>query len=138
MSYSKLRKKTSYLKPDIVIIDKKSKTLDIFELTVPTEHRIKTANELKFQKYQHFKSNIKTHTVKVTPFEIGSHTGYISHENKKSIHSLHKFWDKNITLKKFTQNISAVTVLSSYFIFNLTNQETWESPKPIPGPFPNK
>ena len=86
----------------------------------------------------HFKSDIKTHTVKVTPFEIESHTGYISHENKKSIHLLHKFCDKSITLKKFTQNISAVTVLSSYFIFNCRNQETWESPEPVPGTFPNQ
>ena len=32
------------LKPDIVIIDKKSKKVDIFELTVPADYRIKTAN----------------------------------------------------------------------------------------------
>ena len=39
------------LKPDVVIIDKSNKTATIFELTIPSEHRIKTAHELKFQKY---------------------------------------------------------------------------------------
>ena len=125
------------LKPDIVIIDKSSKTATIFELTIPAEHRIKIAHELKFQKYQHFMSDIKSHTVKVTPFEIGSHTGYISTENKRSIHSLHKFCENNITLKKFIQNLSAITVLSSYYIFNARNQENWESLETIHAPFKN-
>ena len=85
------------LKPDVVIIDKSNKTATIFELTIPAEHRIKTAHELKYQKYQHFMSDIKSHTVKVTPFEIGSHTGYISTENRRSLHSLHKFCETKIT-----------------------------------------
>ena len=82
-------------------------------------------------------SDIKSHTVKVTPFEIGSHTGYISTENRRSIHSLHKFCENNITLKKFIQNLSAITVLSSYFIFNARNQENWESLETIHAPFKN-
>ena len=125
------------LKPDIVVIDKSCKTVSIFELTIPAEHRIKTAHELKYQKYQHFMSDIKSHTAIVTPFEIGSHTGYISSENKKSIHSLHKFCEKSITLKKFLHNISAITVLSSYYIFNARNQENWESLETIHAPFNN-
>ena len=123
------------LKPDIVIVEKSNKTVTIFELTIPAEHRIKSAHELKFQKYQHFISDIQTYTVKVIPFEIGSHTGYISSDNKKSIHSLHKFCEKNITLKKFSQNISAITVLSSYYIFNARNQDNWETMDTIQAPF---
>ena len=59
------------LKPDIVVIDKKTKTLDIFELTVPGETRISTAHNLKFEKYQHFISDIQTYRVSVHPFEVG-------------------------------------------------------------------
>ena len=126
------------LKPDIVIMDKSKKTVSIFELTVPAEHRIKIANDLKYQKYQHFLTDITTHTVNLVPFEVGSHTGYISRENKVNIHSLHKFCKKNISLKKFTHNISAITVMSSFFIFNCRNQENWESLDPISGPFSNQ
>ena len=118
-------------------LEKNSKTVSIFELTILAEHRIKSARELKYQKYQHFISDIKSHTVKITPFEIGSHTGYISTENRKAIHSLHKFCEKNITLKKFTHNISAITVLSSYYIFNARNQENWECIETIHAPFKN-
>ena len=82
-------------------------------------------------------SDIKSHTVKVIPFEIGSHTGYISTENKKSLHTLHKFCKSDIKLKKFIHNISAITVLSSYYIFNARNQENWESMETIHAPFNN-
>ena len=34
----------STLKPDIVVVDKQKKSVDIFELTYPAEHRIETAN----------------------------------------------------------------------------------------------
>ena len=34
----------STLKPDIVVMDKQKKTVHIFELTCPAEHRIETAN----------------------------------------------------------------------------------------------
>ena len=115
------------LKPDIVVIDKRRKTLDIFELTVPGEARINTAHKLKLEKYEHFISDIQLYTVSITPFEIGSHTGYISCDNKtyiSKLHKLHKFCKKDINLKQFRKNISAITVLGSYYIFNSRNTET--------------
>ena len=45
------------LKPDIVVIDKNTKSVTIFELTVPAEHRLKIAHDLKYQKYSHFTRN---------------------------------------------------------------------------------
>ena len=126
------------LKPDIVIIDKISKTVNIFELTVPAEHRIKISHKLKYEKYQHFISDIKSYTVNLVPFEVGSHTGYISSDNRKHIHTLHKFCEKIITLKKFTQNISAIAGIGSYYLFNCRNQDSWENLEPIPAPFLNQ
>ena len=89
------------LKPDIVIINKKDPKVSIFELTVPSEQRIELSNTLKSNKYQHFRTDIKSHTVTVTPFEVGSHTGYISSQNKKNLADLHKFCKKEIKLKTF-------------------------------------
>ena len=86
------------LKPDIVILEKKTKTLAIFELTVPGETRIATAHKLKLQKYEHFESDIQTYRVSVYPFEIGSHTGYISSDNKDNLAKLHKFCKRDIKL----------------------------------------
>ena len=116
------------LKPDIVILEKKTKTLAIFELTVPGETRIATAHRIKLQKYEHFESDIQTYRVSVYPFEIGSHSGYISRDNKDNLAKLHKFCKRDIKLKQFKKNISAIAVLGSYFIFNNRNIETWHTP----------
>ena len=78
-------------KPDIVIIEQKTKAVTLFELTVPGETRLETAHTLKVDRYSHFISDIKSHTVSVIPFEVGSHTGHISRDNKDRLHKLHKF-----------------------------------------------
>ena len=57
-----------------------------------------------------------TFKVSVRPFEIGSHTGYISRENKETLAKLHKFCYKDIKLKQFKRNLSSVTVMCSYYI----------------------
>ena len=116
------------MKPDSVIIDNKRKLLEIFELTVPGETRISTAHNIKLEKYQHFSTDINTYKVSVTPFEIGSSTGYITRENKESLRKLHKFCKRDIKFKNFRNNVSAITVLGSYFLFNNRNIETWHTP----------
>ena len=126
------------LKPDIVIIDQKTKTVKIFELTVPAEVRLETAHKLKMEKYQHFSTDIKSYSVSVIPFEIGSHTGHVNNENKKSLHLLHSYCKKDIKFKKFKDNISSIALLSSYYIFNCRNQEAWATPEHILAPFPNQ
>ena len=126
------------LKPDIVIVNKKNKTVSIFELTVPSEARIETSNKIKLEKYEHFKQDIKNYEVSVIPFEIGSHTGHISRNNKTNLNKLHKFCKPDIKLKKFKDNISAITSLSSYYVFNCRNQPEWESSDPISEPFLNQ
>ena len=126
------------LRPDLVIIDKQKKEVNVFELTVPGEARIKIAHDLKYQKYKHLISDIRSQSVNIIPFEIGSHTGYVSAENKVHLKKIHKFCQKSVKLKKFTQNISAITVLSSYFIFNSRNHGMWGDMDPILPPFPNQ
>ena len=123
------------LKPDIVIIDEKSKIFEIFELTVPGELRISAAHNLKLEKYQHFSTDILRLKTTVTPFEIGSNTGYISRENKENIKRIHKYCKREIKLKN---NISAIAVLGSYYIFNNRNIEYWHTPsKYIHAPMTN-
>ena len=128
----------SNLKPDIVVVNQKDKKVSIFELTVPSEQRIETSHKLKFDKYQHFLADIKTHKASVTPFEIGSHTGHISSSNRKNLSEIHKFCKPSIKLKKFIQNISAITILGSFYLFNCRNLETWDNPGIIHPPFTNQ
>ena len=123
------------LKPDIVIVDRRNRKVAIFELTCPAEHRIAAAHTLKAHKYSHFESDQTHNTVTVAPFEIGSHTGYVSKDNKTRLASLHKFCKKSIKLKKFVNNISAITILGSYYIFNCRSQVLWPEMAPILAPF---
>ena len=128
----------STLRPDIVIVDTKKKSVSVLELTVPGEPRISVSHKLKTEKYQHLQSDIKTNTVSVLPFEIGSHTGHITRDNSNTLHTLHKLCTKDVKFKQFKKNISAITVLSSYYIFNCRNEKTWEKSSYILPPFPNQ
>ena len=68
---------------------------------------------------------------------MGSHTGHINNENKTTLTDLHKFCRPEVKLKKFTQNISAVTVLGSYYIFNARKHLNWSEEAIISAPFQN-
>ena len=122
------------LKPDVVIIDNEKNETEIFELTVPGEQRLKKAYDLKLDKYQHFTTDITN--CKVTPIEVGSHTGYINQENKLKLRELHKYCRKGVKLKDFEKNISAIALLSSYYIFTCRNLEDWNEPDKILAPWP--
>ena len=126
------------LKPDMVIIDQKNKTIHIFELTVPKETRILTSNKLKLEKYQHFSSDITSYKVMVIPFEVGSHTGLVTRENRKSLTNIHKFCTKDVKLKNFIRNISSICVLGSFHIFTGRNEQEWLKGDPIQAPFANQ
>ena len=66
------------LKPDLVLIDRKTKTLSIYELTVPIESRIEVAHNLKAENYQHFLADVTHFKSFVIPFDIGSVSGHKS------------------------------------------------------------
>ena len=86
----------------------------MIELTVPQESRIDEANRLKTNKYSHFLTDIRNRNVSIHPFKIGSATGHINDKNKSTLTSLHKFAKKDIPLKSFPSNISAIAILCSY------------------------
>ena len=123
------------LKPDIVVVDKSRKEVSIFELTCPAETRIDISNKLKSEKYAHFETDITAYKASVIPFEVGAHTGYISNRNKDNIKRLHTFCKKGIKLKQFSNNISAICGMGSYYIFNCRNENSWEFCDYIPAPF---
>ena len=101
--------------PDLILIDRQERTLNVWELTIPAETRIEAAHNRKQEKYEHLTRDITNFTVNVEPFEIGAHQGYINKRNKETIKHMHKYTKPNITLKHFSENISAITLNSSYF-----------------------
>ena len=122
------------LKPDLVIESKDKKTLRIFELTVPGEQNIEERHRYKTNKYSHFQTDITSATVQVLPFEIGANTGYINQRNKTTIKEIFEFVKPDIKFKYFLNNISAIAVLSSYYIYLARNQQEWIEPARIVHP----
>ena len=125
------------LKPDITILDKKNKTFNIFELTCPLETNIKTRNQQKMNKYSHFLLDIDIWTPTLTCFEIGSR-GYISLENHITLKTLHQCCKPGIQLKKFKENISSISLYSSYSIFLNRKEPQWFNPGYVNQPFVHK
>ena len=116
-------------RPDIVIHDRLTNELCIFELTVPLETNILNAHTRKAEKYSHFIQDITSANVKVIPFEIGSR-GYISPDNKTSLKLLFKYCSKETTYRMFMKNISAISSYSSYYICIYTKKIPQMGPPP--------
>ena len=109
--------------------------MSIFELTVPNESRIEISHNLKAEKYQHFLTDVTQFKPFVIPFEIGSVSGHMVLKNKPRIAKIQRFCKPDIKLKICLQNIFAISILTSYYIFNCRNTELWETPNLIPAQF---
>jgi hypothetical protein len=124
-------------KPDIVIQDTKSKVIHLFELSVAieTNGNIDKRHQEKSDKYAHFVTDMSGgYKCTVTAFEIGSR-GYISTRNQSALYTLHKFTKPGIKLPKFKQNISALSVYSSYHIFITRKEPSFHQPPFLLPPF---
>lgn len=121
--------------PDLVIVDKERKELTVWELTCPSEPRIDAAHVLKTEKYGHFTNDIVDYKTEVIAFEVGSHTGLITKENKGRLSNLHRYCQKGLKKSTFLKNISAIVLLSSYYLFNNRNMSDWSESTPVLGPF---
>ena len=117
------------------MVDRRNNRAAIFELTCPAEHRIDTAHTLKVNKYNHFNSDQHQMQVAVEAFEIGTKTGHITKDNRARLVNIHKFCKKGIKVKTFMNNIAAITILGSYYIFNCRSQVLWPEMPPILAPF---
>ena len=103
-------------------------------MTVPFEKNIDDRHKMKTEKYSHFLQDINSHKTYLTAFEIGAR-GYISQGNHANIKKLHKFMKPSTKLTKFKENISAMTIYSSYHIFNFKIEKDWEEPPFLNTPF---
>ena len=102
------------LKPDLVIVEKATQQIHIFELTCPREAHLDTWNEKKTNKYAHFLIDIPQS--KLTAFEISS-KGYLSPRNHASLKILHTYMDTSIKLSTFKANLASLSLMASHQIF---------------------
>ena len=123
-------------RPDIVIIDRRTGNLYIWELTscFDRDENFTNAHTNKENKYAYFLRDITELKPHVTAFEVGAR-GIITRENNDRLKALHKFCRKNIKLKQFIQNISALAVNASFYIFICRKDPVWSDPPLLSAPF---
>ena len=123
-------------RPDIVIIDRRTGNLYIWELTscFDRDENFTNAHTNKENKYAYFLRDITELKPHVTAFEVGAR-GIITRENNDRLKALHKFCRKNIKLKQFIQNISALAVNASFYIFICRKDPVWSAPPLLSAPF---
>ena len=116
-------------RPDIVLINREEKSITLMELTVSFEKNIESAHLKKTSRYRDLTSDLKNKgwVAECVAFEIGSR-GYISQRNKKSILDTLKNFKIKVPNKKLLQDISKISLLCSFSLFQAHCQPSWQSP----------
>ena len=119
--------------PDIVVVNKVTRELEIWELTVPMEENIAKRNLDKNNKYGHFPQDLSANKCKLTCFEI-SNKGFITDKNHAYLKHFHSFLKTGTKISLFKQNISALAVLGSFHIWLCRSDEEFAVPPFLPPP----
>ena len=116
-------------RPDLVIINRKDKKIELMELTCCYEKNISQAHIRKTDKYNELKTDIqkKGWIVNLTPYEVGSR-GQITKKNKESIIKVLKRNCIKTNNSKLFKEISKISLLCSYSIFQAHNVPSWRDP----------
>ena len=117
--------------PDLCLYSDRGseKCLTVFELSVPFETNIDDTHSRKTNKYAPIVADIESKNIKTNflAIEIGSR-GFISDDNMKRLKLLFKHIDsKRISFKNFKNDLSKLSIVSSFVIYNSRNNPSWDS-----------
>lgn len=113
-------------RPDLVVVDKETGELAMFELTIPHEQRIQVSEKIKTRKYEHLVQDISAKGLSVSfdTLEIGCR-GLVSKKNKDVMSSLLLLCSKSMSRKEFIKGAVKTTLLGSYYIYLARNEPSW-------------
>ena len=120
-------------KPDIVVINRLSQEVIVFELTCPWDANIIRSHTLKSEKYAPLIADLsQRHVVSFYAVEVSAR-GQISKDNRSRLKSLLlKCCNApRAALKSLITVSSKAALLSSYSIFCARGEPTWEDPLPL-------
>ena len=117
------------LRPDIVLVNRKEKSIEILELTCSFEKNIDSANLRKSTNYLDLKTDIETAGWKTSllPFEVGSR-GQVTARNKKAIIESCKRNQLKMQHIQIMKDMSKISLLCSFAIFQARCQPSWQDP----------
>ena len=117
------------LRPDLVLINRKTRSIELLELTCSFECNIESAHLRKTRNYNDLKTDLQKENwnVFLVPFEVGSR-GLMTKRNRESLISVFK---RNRTKLKHTllfKELAKISLLCSYAIFQAHCVHTWQDP----------
>ena len=117
------------LRPDLVIINRQEKLISLLELTCSFERNAGAANLRKTLRYTALKSDLEDRGFRclLVPFEVGSR-GHVRKASKSNILNIFLTFNISASPYKCVKNMSKLSLLSSYTIFNAYTQPTWRDP----------
>ena len=104
-----------------------TKTLHIYELTMPSMSNIEARHQEKTNKYSHFLTDITTYKTSLNCFEVTS-TGFVSSRNVKTLRLLHKLMRKDLKKSVFMNNLNSLAWYGSYQIWLTRNDPVFTIP----------
>ena len=126
-------------KPDIVVTFPESKTIILFELTVPFERNIDKSHQFKLDRYASLADDIRIagYDCRLVPFEIGSR-GLITKQNKSHLNQLLRTVESKTKYSKLKDDISKAALASSFSIFQARHEKEWNVTNNLTSNFPGK
>ena len=117
------------LRPDLVIINREEKKIELMDLTCSFEKNIDQAHIRKSDGYNDLKLDIQKEgwTVYLTPYEVGSR-GQVTKRNKDSIIKVLKRNKVKTNNSKLFKDMSKISLLCSYSIFQAHSVPLWRDP----------
>ena len=116
-------------RPDIVIIDRKKRHIELLELTCSFETNIESANLRKTKNYNDLKSDLQNQgwNVALVPFEVGSR-GLMTKRNQDSLIQVFKRNTIKLRHTSLFRDLAKISLLCSYSIFQAHCVPTWQDP----------
>ena len=117
------------LRPDLILIERKEQRIQILELTCSFETNIEAAYHRKYKNYTDLKLDLEKAGWKVNlyPFEVGSR-GHVTKRNKNTIMKTAKLINNNIKHRNLISELSKISLLCSFSVYQAHSQPTWQSP----------
>ena len=120
---------TTSFRPDLVILNRSKKEIELLELTCSFEKNIEMAHLRKAKKYHDLKIDLegvgwKVHLI---PFEVGSR-GQITKRNKDALINVFKRNHIKVRNNQLFKDLSKISLLCSYAVFQAHCVPTWRDP----------
>ena len=115
-------------RPDLVLINNDTKSVHIFELTVPFETNISKAHKRKLDRYEMLQSEISNNSdfkCNLNCVEIGSR-GLVTSDNIKRMRAAFGFVGAKLS-SSCIKEVSRMSLLCSYTIWNARNEPQWDT-----------